>query len=190
MNFLGIGALEFLLILIIAFIFVGPERLVGLAGTLGRWVNQFRRMTSEMTGPISELRTELDEIKADVEAPVEEMQAELTDLKSDLEAPLQEATTEVSQMGSEIRDAVRVGSPSNSAGARASHLGDGPIPVVVDREVETSVTEEQTGQSTDEDGPVPFRPESQPTHSDGARTKEKGRDTAMNKDAGSTSGDS
>ena len=59
MNFLGIGSLEILLILIIAFVFLGPERLIDAARFLGNAVKEGRRLASELPRIV----VEDDEIK-------------------------------------------------------------------------------------------------------------------------------
>ena len=48
MNFLGMGPLEIIVIALIAFIFLGPERMVSAARTLGKLTGEIRRMTSEL----------------------------------------------------------------------------------------------------------------------------------------------
>ena len=45
---LGIGPLELLTILLVAFIFLGPERLVDAAKLLGKTVREVRRMTADL----------------------------------------------------------------------------------------------------------------------------------------------
>ncbi len=46
MSFLGMGTLEILIILLVAFIFLGPERMIDAARTLGKWTGELRRMGS------------------------------------------------------------------------------------------------------------------------------------------------
>ena len=48
MNFLGMGIMEILIILIIAFIFLGPERMADAAKTLGKMVREARNIASEV----------------------------------------------------------------------------------------------------------------------------------------------
>ena len=48
LNVLGIGSLEILLILIVAFVFLGPERLIDVARFLGNAVKEGRKLASEM----------------------------------------------------------------------------------------------------------------------------------------------
>ncbi len=48
MNFLGMGAMEIVLILLVAFVFLGPERLINVARFLGNAVKEGRKLASEM----------------------------------------------------------------------------------------------------------------------------------------------
>ena len=48
MNFFGMGAMEILLILVLAFIFLGPERMVDAARMLGKVVREGRKLASEL----------------------------------------------------------------------------------------------------------------------------------------------
>ena len=48
MSFLGMGFMEILIILIIAFIFLGPERMIDAAKMLGRLVREARSIASEI----------------------------------------------------------------------------------------------------------------------------------------------
>ena len=42
MSFLGMGTMEIFIILLVAFIFLGPERMVDAARTLGKWTGELR----------------------------------------------------------------------------------------------------------------------------------------------------
>ena len=48
MSFLGMGMMEIILILIIAFIFLGPERMVDAARLLGKVVQEGRNLASQV----------------------------------------------------------------------------------------------------------------------------------------------
>ncbi len=48
MSFLGMGPLEIVIILLIAFIVLGPERMMDAARFLGRMVGEGRKLASEM----------------------------------------------------------------------------------------------------------------------------------------------
>ena len=48
----GIGPTELIVILVIALIVVGPERLPQLAGQVGKAIRDFRQMSGDMTGEL------------------------------------------------------------------------------------------------------------------------------------------
>ena len=48
MSFLGMGTMEILLILVLAFIFLGPERMLDAARMLGKLVREGRKLASEL----------------------------------------------------------------------------------------------------------------------------------------------
>ena len=54
MDFMGIGPFELILILILAFLFFGPEKLPGMAAKAGRWYRNFRKATLDLSKTISE----------------------------------------------------------------------------------------------------------------------------------------
>jgi len=64
MDFLGIGPLEFLLILIILIVVVGPEKIPDLARRMGRAMRAFRGATTQLT---QELEREINAVKKDVD---------------------------------------------------------------------------------------------------------------------------
>ena len=53
MDFLGIGPTEFLVIALVAFLFLGPARMVDVARSLGRVVQEVRRTTSDLPSLLS-----------------------------------------------------------------------------------------------------------------------------------------
>ena len=48
MSFFGMGPMEILLVLLIAFVFLGPERMLDAAKLLGKAVREGRRLASEL----------------------------------------------------------------------------------------------------------------------------------------------
>ena len=48
MSFLGMGTLEVLIVLLVAFIFLGPERMVDAGRMLGKALGEVRRLTAEL----------------------------------------------------------------------------------------------------------------------------------------------
>lgn len=55
MSFLGMGTFEILIILLVAFIFLGPERMIDAARTLGKWTGELRRMSSTVQAEVEDL---------------------------------------------------------------------------------------------------------------------------------------
>ena len=53
MNFLGIGPTELLMVALIAFIFLGPARMVQMARSLGNVVREVRRTTYDLPSLLS-----------------------------------------------------------------------------------------------------------------------------------------
>ena len=54
MSFLGMGPLEIIVVLVIAFILLGPDRMVDSARFLGRLVGEGRKLASEMPRVVME----------------------------------------------------------------------------------------------------------------------------------------
>ena len=65
MNFLGIGPTEFLIVALVAFIFLGPARMVEVARSLGKVVQEIRRTTSDLPRLLS-LDEPLDQPPKDI----------------------------------------------------------------------------------------------------------------------------
>ena len=55
MSFLGMGTFEILIVLLVAFIFLGPERMIDAARTLGKWTGELRRMGSTVQAEMDDL---------------------------------------------------------------------------------------------------------------------------------------
>ena len=55
MSFLGMGTFEILVILLVAFIFLGPERMIDAARILGKWTGELRRMGSTVQAEMEDL---------------------------------------------------------------------------------------------------------------------------------------
>ena len=58
MDFLGIGPWEILLIIILALILVGPEKITGIARTLGRTIRAIKKSGADLSNTVTkELET-------------------------------------------------------------------------------------------------------------------------------------
>ncbi len=92
MDFLGIGPLELIVILVIALIVVGPERLPEVARSISKGVRQIRTITSAFT---SEWQQELNAATHDITQDInsEEIQKALNDPLQSVSEDLRKALT-------------------------------------------------------------------------------------------------
>jgi len=116
----GIGTGELLLILVIAVLVVGPERMVEFAGQLGKWLAQFRQTTEGVTKDFREAFSLEAGEEAEGEASASAQSGET--------AALQEASSpglaEAPQGSTSRTEAV---GPSSAEAAPVSILLDGEI---------------------------------------------------------------
>lgn len=90
MEIFGIGPGELFLILLVAFIVLGPERLPAVARSLGAWVRQLRSLSAEFT---SQLQLEL----ADATQELRAAQAELGEIAGEFSDQMQGALADAAQ---------------------------------------------------------------------------------------------
>ena len=81
MEFFGIGAPELMVILVIAIVMFGPDKIPGMAAQVGKTIRDFRRYTSELTkefdAATGDLRQEFQNIAGDLRGELEATQADL-----------------------------------------------------------------------------------------------------------------
>ena len=99
MEFLGVGPAELLLILVIALIAVGPERLPEIARTIAKTLNNLRAMSQHLTAEWQQELTAVNDIKAGAQelqqSLTEPFKAAQADLQQSLTEPLKEAQSDV-----------------------------------------------------------------------------------------------
>ncbi|MGE0761922.1 MAG: Sec-independent protein translocase protein TatB [Bdellovibrionales bacterium] len=70
----NIGFSELVIIGIIALVFIGPKELPEIARVVGRFLNELKRTTSDLTSTMmqsqDELRRELDDVKKTLDEPI------------------------------------------------------------------------------------------------------------------------
>ena len=96
MNIFGIGIFEILLVLLIAFLVVGPKHLPEVAVQLARTIRGLRRYASQMTG---QFRREFDDLSREYE----ELKAEVRDLRQHVDRDVDAATKEADETLKETR---------------------------------------------------------------------------------------
>lgn len=81
MEFFGIGAPELMVILVIAIVLFGPDKIPTMAAQVGKTIREFRRYTSELTkefdAATGDLRSEFQNIAGDLRGELEATQADL-----------------------------------------------------------------------------------------------------------------
>ena len=53
MDFLGIGPIEFILVLLVAFIFLGPTGITQVARSIGRFIREVRYITADIPSALA-----------------------------------------------------------------------------------------------------------------------------------------
>jgi sec-independent protein translocase protein TatA len=85
MNFFGIGIPELMLILVIALIVFGPQRLPEIGRSIGKAVRDFREMSAGFTSEWEELSKEFEETASEVQREVKEVEAQIGEFEGDIE---------------------------------------------------------------------------------------------------------
>ena len=95
MGFLGIGAMEALVILVIALIIFGPGRLPEIMGEAGKTLRDFRRATRELTGDFEESISEVRGTYREIE---DEMRQTATDFRRDAKSMADDVNSAVTDI--------------------------------------------------------------------------------------------
>src|SRR5689334_7792060 len=92
MEIFGIGLPEIMLILVVALVIFGPEKLPEIAGQAGRMIRQFRQMTAEATSEIKSLTEDLklNESLEEIKSAATMVREEVTTVKNDVTGTLTE----------------------------------------------------------------------------------------------------
>jgi sec-independent protein translocase protein TatB len=110
MNFLGIGVAEIALIMVIAVLVLGPERIPEFAVRLARAIRWLRGYANENTAELraefselmkeyEEVRQELRELRGSVDRDVEDLSKDLDKTKREFEGATQEMDKTLADTG-------------------------------------------------------------------------------------------
>jgi sec-independent protein translocase protein TatB len=108
------GFTELLLIGVVALVVIGPERLPGVARTVGKWLGKGKRMLSDVKAEIDQ------EIKADELKKILEVQKQNKPLQELIESTTESIKDIKSDTESMIADLDKVSKPSPSTPADAT----------------------------------------------------------------------
>jgi sec-independent protein translocase protein TatB len=93
MNFLGMGPLELMLIVVLALIVFGPAKLPEIMGQVGKAIGDFRRATSELSDEFNRtIQSELNETRQ----TIEETKSALSEVRSAVDSSVNETRAAVS----------------------------------------------------------------------------------------------
>ncbi len=88
MDFLDVGPLEILLIIVVALLLFGPEKMVDIARGLGRMLHQLRQASNQLTG---ELTREIDGLKESPKRILDDLEKETKDVQTALSLAAKDA---------------------------------------------------------------------------------------------------
>ncbi|MBW3634006.1 MAG: twin-arginine translocase TatA/TatE family subunit, partial [Chloroflexi bacterium] len=89
----GIGYQEMFFVLVVALVIFGPCRLTVLAGQVGGWVRDFRRMSAEFTVEFVKTFAEVDEVKKSFTREMQSIQSEVEGVGKSARGDLKKSAT-------------------------------------------------------------------------------------------------
>ncbi len=115
MEFLGIGPLELLVILVLILIVVGPGKLPEMAAQLARFIRTFRRYAADVTqdfnATMKELEEEYDEMQGEWKEVGQGLDEGVRAISSEVEAANREARKALEEADRETRKALEAAKP-------------------------------------------------------------------------------
>lgn len=117
----GIGYQEMFIILVVALVIFGPSRLPEMAGQVGRWVRDFRRMSADLTGEFEKTFAEVDEVKKSIKREMQAIQDEVEGVGKSARGELKRTPGKSTAAGKKTAaGALKAGSSSGTAGPAAA----------------------------------------------------------------------
>ena len=113
----GIGYQEMILIGVVALLIFGPQRLPEMAGQVGRWVRDFRRMSADLTSEFESAMSEVDDVKKSVQREFGAMSKEVAGVSRSVEKDL---GGKKKQLAAGTRPAAKTGTARAIGGASGS----------------------------------------------------------------------
>lgn len=113
----GIGYQEMFIVLVVALVIFGPSRLPELAGQVGRWVRDFRRMSSDLTGEFEKTFAEVDEVKKSFKREFDAIQEEVEGVGKSARGDLKKSAAKPSSVAKKPTAALNTGKAASAAKA-------------------------------------------------------------------------
>jgi sec-independent protein translocase protein TatB len=126
----GIGYQEMFIILVVALVIFGPARLPEMAGQVGRWVRDFRRMSGELTGEFEKTFAEVEEVKRSIKREMQSIQDEVEGVSKSTRGDLKKSTARASTgakkaTGGALKSGSTTGTAAKTAGAKTEPAANG-----------------------------------------------------------------
>lgn len=117
----GIGYQEMFIILVVALVIFGPSRLPEMAGQVGRWVRDFRRMSADLTGEFEKTFAEVDEVKKSIKREMQAIQDEVEGVGKSARGDLKRGTAKSTAAGKKATaGALKAGSSAGTVGNKTA----------------------------------------------------------------------
>ena len=100
MDFMGMGPFEILLALLIGFLFLGPEKLPGIAAKAGEMYRKFTKATSNLAKSLTE------EISAEAKA-TSDLTKSVTDVTKEITGEVKAASDLTNSLGQELSTEIK-----------------------------------------------------------------------------------
>ena len=98
-----IGFLELVVIVVIAFVFIGPDQLPVYAKKLGKMLRELKKYTGAAS---EEIQKNVVEPLNEIQAPLKEAVAPLTDIKKDIDDSMKDVTKSFTGIGKTSKEEV------------------------------------------------------------------------------------
>lgn len=152
MNFFGVGPAELIVILVVALVFVGPERLPKLAADLARTIREIRKYTGSLAAEFNEVIQEFEKDTAGEKSTWKEIETGITGAAKSVTDAVRDVRAEVQGAKTDATVAIP---PSNGAAAIDSAVAEPPKWA----EIPSAAPEAQPGVPTVvTNGAVPLEP--------------------------------
>lgn len=121
----GIGYQEMFVVLVVAMIIFGPSRLPELAGQVGRWVREFRKMSSDLTGEFEKTFAEVDEVKKSFTRELQSIQDEVEGVGKSTRGELKKSARAATAGKKAVGEGTKAESATNGKSAAGGSSANG-----------------------------------------------------------------
>jgi len=128
MNFLGMGPMEILLIVVLALIVFGPAKLPEIMGQIGKGIADFRRATSQLSDEFNRtIKAELEETKSIVDDTKSAVTGSYADINAAIKGSPAPTTTAPAPALTAAAAAPAVGLANGTNGSNGTAAEEAPV---------------------------------------------------------------